>query len=572
MAFGGNKRVETLEAEVQRLNQWVAHLNGTDAMTLAAEVDAARQELAAINKQASDAIQAAAAARAEEHAARGQLADNLDEAVMHEAGLYTYSHRLDSAVAYKSALSEAQLRMKGLVRSGRAIEGAASWTVNNSAAQGRKMVKDISTLMLRAYNAEADALVRLLKPHSLAAAKARLGKAAAAIERLGKVMSIRISPEYHALRCYELELTADFLLKREEEKEAERERRAELRDQQKAAAEMKSALEKLAKERAHYVNLLAKLDQESDPAAWAEAQETLAEIEDSISGVERRAANIRAGHVYVISNIGAFGPDMVKIGMTRRLDPFDRVIELGDASVPFRFDVHAMVFHEDAVTLENRLHAALAHLKVNKVNERREFFFATPSDVKNILSGIAGAHLVEYQERADAIEWHASGSVQRQTSLSPSTADVLDTLDDAAGDALYADLEIDSEVEELGAIDASDDSDEGLDDLSETGGEDGSVPTAPEEVEPPVSSPSGVPKPGTAAELPFPTPTSGVPMGGVFAAPTLAAAAPQAPSVPDPAPAPAVTSLPPADWYPDPHGVYRLRYWDGSQWTDHVAP
>jgi predicted nucleic acid-binding Zn-ribbon protein len=103
MAFGGNKRVETLEAEVERLNQWVAHLGGTDAMTLAAEVDAARRELAAIKTQAADAAQAAAAARAEEQAARAQLADNLDEAVMHEAGLYTYSHRLDSAVVQVGA-------------------------------------------------------------------------------------------------------------------------------------------------------------------------------------------------------------------------------------------------------------------------------------------------------------------------------------------------------------------------------------------------------------------------------------------------------------------------------------
>jgi hypothetical protein len=179
-----------------------------------------------------------------------------------------------------------------------------------------------------------------------------------AIERLGKLMSIRIAPDYHRLRFYELELMADYLVKKQEEKEAERERRAALRDQQKAAAEMKAALEKLRKEQDHYKNLIAKLDPASDPEAYATAQAKLTELGASIDGVEQRAANIRTGHVYVISNFGAFGPDMVKIGMTRRLDPYDRVVELGDASVPFRFDVHAMVFHEDAVTLETHLHQA----------------------------------------------------------------------------------------------------------------------------------------------------------------------------------------------------------------------
>jgi hypothetical protein len=84
-----------------------------------------------------------------------------------------------------------------------------------------------------------------------------------------------------------------------------------------------------------------------------------------IDGINRRAANIRAGHVYVISNVGAFGPNMIKVGMTRRLEPLDRVRGLGDASVPFHYDVHAMVFSDDAVSLETSLHHQLAHHRVN---------------------------------------------------------------------------------------------------------------------------------------------------------------------------------------------------------------
>src|SRR6201999_1244228 len=100
--------------------------------------------------------------------------------------------------------------------------------------------------------------------------------------------------------------------------------------------------------------------------------------DSAIAANDFRIANIRAGYVYVISNIGAFGPNIVKIGMTRRLDPMDRVRELGDASVPFRYDVHALHFSEDAVGVEAELHRRFAHGRVNRINLRREYFYTTP--------------------------------------------------------------------------------------------------------------------------------------------------------------------------------------------------
>jgi hypothetical protein len=117
--------------------------------------------------------------------------------------------------------------------------------------------------------------------------------------------------------------------------------------------------------------------------------------------VQARAANIRAGYVYVISNRGAFGERMVKIGLTRRLDPRDRIYELGDASVPFRYDIHALVFSDDAVGLEARLHQALAHVRVNLVNPRREFFYATPGESEPCLPSTR------------AISWTSSKSPRR---------------------------------------------------------------------------------------------------------------------------------------------------------------
>ena len=546
MVFGSGKKIEELEAEVARLTQWVAHLQGTDAVRLSAEIATWQAQLRSTQAAAAAAQDAVTKAIAEEQRIREKLADDLDAAALEETGFYVYRHPLDDAVAYKAALTEAQRRMKDLIRSGRAIESASAWTVNNSAAQGRKMVKDMSTLMLRAYNAEADALVRAVRPHTRSGANSRLEKAAVAIERLGKMMSIRVAPEYHRLRLYEIELTADFMVKKQEEKEAERERRAELREQKRAAAEMLAELGKLKKEQEHYRGLLSKLDP-SDAESIGFAEAKLAEISASISGVEHRAANIRTGHVYVISNIGAFGPDMVKIGMTRRLDPYARVMELGDASVPFRFDIHAMIFSEDAVSLETRLHQSLAHRKVNFVNPRREFFYATPAEVRAELSTIAGAMLLEFTDSPEAIEWRASGSVDRKTPepAADAAAEALEALSDAVdsdGDAVE-----DAEDSVLLADEGTLPSDDFVEPMESPGEGSNPGPTsAPEAV---ASEPLSQPDQTTSIE---PLSRSERPVG-------------------DSGPPPSATQVP-AAWYPDPHGVARLRYWDGHTWTSHTAP
>jgi Meiotically up-regulated gene 113 len=123
---------------------------------------------------------------------------------------------------------------------------------------------------------------------------------------------------------------------------------------------------------------------------------------------------VRVGHVYVISNVGAFGPSMVKVGMTRRLNPQDRVRELSDASVPFMFDTHALVFSEDAVGLEQQIHRALESRRVNRVNLRREFFHATPAEVRAILGQLKGAEL-SFTEEPEALEWHQSINLAPET-------------------------------------------------------------------------------------------------------------------------------------------------------------
>lgn len=144
-----------------------------------------------------------------------------------------------------------------------------------------------------------------------------------------------------------------------------------------------------------------------DEAGAARLREQLAEVDRAIESVDYRAANIRAGYVYLVSNIGSFGEKMVKLGLTRRLDPMDRIRELSDASVPFNFDVHALFFSKDAIGIETAMHQRLANLRVNIVNRRREFFRATPLEVKAHLGELAG-ELLEFQELPEALEYRQS--------------------------------------------------------------------------------------------------------------------------------------------------------------------
>jgi len=284
------------------------------------------------------------------------------------------------------------------------------------------MVRDFSKLMLRAYNAEADNLVRGFKPYKLDSAIDRLTKVATLIVRLGRTMDIHISDPYHRLRVQELALTADYLAKVAEEKEREREEKARLREERRVQQEIERERARLDKERQHYSNALDALIAKGDEAGAARLREQLAEIQRAIEDVDYRAANVRAGYVYVISNVGSFGEQMVKIGMTRRLDPRDRVRELSDASVPFNFDVHALFFSNDAVGIEAQMHERLANRRVNRVNQRREFFFATPAEAKHHLLELAG-DLLQYEEVPVALEYHQSRTHTKEQGSSTVTGD-----------------------------------------------------------------------------------------------------------------------------------------------------
>ncbi len=325
-----------------------------------------------------------------------------DERVLQEVGIYRYHHPLENAAAYKDRLDELSGRIAELVKTNRAIEMSNMFTFDNSLAKGRKMASDLAKLMLRAYNAEADNSLRSLRAGNVVTAKKRIDASRDAIRKLGAMMQMHISDAFHALRVEEIELTADYLMKKQEEREAAIEERARLREERRVEAELAEERARLDKERSHLLNAIEAL--RSTGSTDPELERKLTQLDEAIAQNDYRAANIRAGYVYVISNRGAFGENVVKIGLTRRLEPLDRVNELGDASVPFRFDVHALFFSEDAVTIESELHQHFAARRLNHANLRKEFFFASPSEVRAALVSKVG-NLLEFVEQPESLEY-----------------------------------------------------------------------------------------------------------------------------------------------------------------------
>lgn len=386
---------------------WTAHVAPINAPPRAPEAPAPRRPAEVVGVLEGHIAEL----QAECERLQAQVVETRELVLLQEVGIYEYAHPLDTSAQYKEALEALEREIQQCIKSGGAVTGTKKWAINGSEKEGTKMVADFCKLMLRAYNSEADNTVRTLKHYTLKPAIERLQKMRSSISKLGASMKIEITDRYHGLRVSELELTTDYLVKVNDEKEQQRDDRARLKEAEAALRDFEREQARLEKERSHYEAALRALKAKGDTAAAETAELKLQEIQSAIDGVIARAANTRAGYVYVISNIGSFGEEVVKIGMTRRLEPMDRVRELGDASVPFRFDVHALIFSDDAVGLETALHQHFAARRVNLVNAHREFFYATPHEVKDALLALRGS-LLSFTEAPEALEWHQSATIR----------------------------------------------------------------------------------------------------------------------------------------------------------------
>ncbi len=241
-------------AEIARLRVEMGRLGALDV----AELEREREALTIETQAMRDDLASERASLARELAdLKVRVVTTQEAEILQEVGLYEYRHPLTDSVTYKAELEKIKDQIKAMVKAdGGAIQSATNWQVEGSAAKGKKMVRDISKLMLRAYNAEADNLVRSLKPYKLDSSIDRLNKVERTIENLGKTMSIEVNDHYHRLRVKELELTADYVEMLAREKEKEREEKERLREERKLQQEVEREKTRLAKEQSHYQNAL----------------------------------------------------------------------------------------------------------------------------------------------------------------------------------------------------------------------------------------------------------------------------------------------------------------------------
>lgn len=309
------------------------------------------------------------------------LEENLEDISF---GLYKPHFNFQTSEQYKDALIALREKMKQLIKENGAATCPGEWTVSGSKREGAKMVRQTMKLMLRAFNGECEAAAANVSYNNVNKMEERVTKAFEAVNKLGETLRVSITNLYLRQRLDEIRLVNEYETKKYHEKQEEHERREKMRDEEKAQREFEQAREEAEAQELAYQRLLSKAREEAAIATGAKLEdltskvsEFSAKLDEARKKKERaiaRAQLTKSGFVYVISNVGSFGDGVFKVGMTRRMEPMDRIIELSGAAVPFPFDLHAMMFSDDAPSLECALHNFLEQNRVNLVNTRKEFF------------------------------------------------------------------------------------------------------------------------------------------------------------------------------------------------------
>lgn len=314
-----------------------------------------------------------------------------EEILLQEFGLYTNYYNFQNSTEYINCLNENRDKQKYMLKNDTAATYTL-FTLNGSTKQGEKLTKDMVKVTIRSFNSECEYAISKVKFNNIISIEKKINNAYDQINKLGKYTSIYISEEYLQLKIEELYLVYEYQQKKEEEKEEQKRIKQMMKEQEKLIKEIEREEQKIEKEQKHYLNEIQKVNKQlsetKDQLLINDLSKKINELNSKIHELEEREVSLKqrlvnkAGYVYIISNIGSFGENVYKIGVTRRLDPQDRVNELGSASVPFNFDVHAFIFSDDAFALENKLHKAFDNKRVNKVNSRKEFFNVTLDEIE----------------------------------------------------------------------------------------------------------------------------------------------------------------------------------------------
>lgn len=315
---------------------------------------------------------------------QSQLTVLESDIAMEEFGLYKPRYDFASSLEYKDKLNVIREMQKAMIKSKSAVNYSENWTVDGSKAKGKKMTNDNIKMILRSFNNECEAAINKVKFSNIQSIEKRIHSSFNQHNKLNDSNKVSLTQRFLDLKLQELYLAFEYEQKKEEEKEALREQREKEKEEKALQKEIDSKKKVIHKEMSHLENVISELElklivaDESEKNSLElqilELKENLNKFEEEIEELDYRTAHAAAGYVYVISNIGSFGEDIVKIGVTRRLDPLERINELSSASVPFKFDVHALIFSYDAYNLESNLHNKFSDKRLNIVNNRKEFF------------------------------------------------------------------------------------------------------------------------------------------------------------------------------------------------------
>lgn len=412
-------------ALIKKQNEAKKKLNKLNEKYAYRTQESVQKEISALKKEEEDMSKKLQMLKKEEIKLHDNIKMYQEENEMQICGLYNPTYSLMSVDSLKEKLSRIRDRQKQMVKDDIALNFSTFWTLDGDTKAGEKLNRDNMKMVLRAFNNECTASVQKVRYSNIATIEKKIRKAAEQINKLNERNKISITDEYLQLKIDELYVAYDY----ECAKQKERERIAALKEQEKEERRVQKELEeqrkKSEKDIKHYENArreyetqIEKFKKENRDTADLESmvQEIEQKISDKKKDVEKmdyRQANQKAGYVYIISNIGSFGKDVYKIGMTRRLNPADRINELSSASVPFKFDVHAMIFSDDAPKLEADLHRAFEKKRVNLVNNRKEFFHVTLDDIKKELKK-HHEELIEISDYPEAEEYYQTLEIQKK--------------------------------------------------------------------------------------------------------------------------------------------------------------
>ncbi|MBK6642486.1 MAG: DUF4041 domain-containing protein [Bacteroidetes bacterium] len=311
-------------------------------------------------------------------------------------GVYQPQFNFEVSSQYSEKLELNYQKQRLLIKQGAGAKCDRQWVVRGSQSEGKKMTKQYEKLMIFAFNGECEAIISKVKWNNIEKSKERIVKIYENVNTLGSSHEIYVTKSFLECKLEELALTYEYELKKYEEKEEQKRLKEQMKEEERALRELERAKKSAEQDEIVFEKEIEKTKQQLESGLIDnknELLEKIAQLEAELQLAHERkdraismAQQTKVGHIYVVSNIGAFGENVYKIGMTRRLDPKERVKELGDASVPFHFDVHAIIYSENAPQLEYEIHKQFDNQRLNKINYRKEFFKITLDELEKIHS------------------------------------------------------------------------------------------------------------------------------------------------------------------------------------------